>query len=158
MASPQSNGQVERVNRDLRAMLAKLTDPIEHGDWVERLSQVEFAINNTVHRSIGQTPSMMLFGVEQRGEIVDELTEYLQDIYGNTKRDLDSIREQVSHRIEKSQSYNLKYFNKHHKQPKSFNVGDLVVLKNVDTGAGVNKKLIPRYRGPYIIQKQLGND
>lgn len=100
----------------------------------------------------------MLFGVEQRGETVDELTEYLQDVYGDTNRELDSIRERASQTIEKSQSYNLKYFNEHHKQPKTFSVGDLVVLKNVDTGAGVNKKLIPKYRGPYIIQKQLGND
>ena len=36
VASPQSNGQVERVNRNIKAMLSKLTEPIEHSDWVSK--------------------------------------------------------------------------------------------------------------------------
>lgn len=56
VASPQSNGQVERVNRDLRAMLAKLTESIDDANWVEKLTLVEFAINNTVHSTTKQTP------------------------------------------------------------------------------------------------------
>ena len=39
-----------------------------------------------------------------------------------------------------------------------FEVGDLVVVKNVDTSPGGNKKLIPKYRGPYVVRKQLGID
>lgn len=57
-----------------------------------------------------------------------------------------------------SQSKNLKYYNEHHKPAKSFVVGDLAVLRNADTTAAMNKKLIPKYLGPYIIRKQLGND
>lgn len=37
-------------------------------------------------------------------------------------------------------------------------MGDLVVMKNVDTTVGVNRKFIPKYRGPYVIQKYVGND
>lgn len=100
----------------------------------------------------------MLFGVEQRGEVVDEITEYLQEAYAEESVDLSSIRKSASDAIKKSQSYNMKYFNEHHKPAESFQIGDYVVLKNVDTTAGLNKKLIPKYRGPYIIQKELGND
>ena len=32
----------------------------------------------------------------------------------------------------------------------------MLVFKNVDTTAGVNKKLIPKYRGSYV-QQPLGN-
>lgn len=32
------------------------------------------------------------------------------------------------------------------------------MLKNNDVTAGVNKKLIPNYKGPYIVNKPLGND
>lgn len=157
VGSPQSNGQVERVNRELRAMLAKLTEPIEHSDWVHKISQVEFAMNNTVHCTTKQTPSRMLFGVEQKGDIIDKVTEHLLDRF-ERKEDLNQIREEAASAIEKSQSYNLKYFNDNHKPAKLYKEGDVVFIKNVDTTIGVNKKCVPKYRGPYIIQKQLGND
>lgn len=77
--SPQANGQAERVNRTLTGMLAKLSEPVAHADWVKQLSKIEFAFNNTTNRSIGDTPSRVLFGVNQRGEVVDKLSEYLEE-------------------------------------------------------------------------------
>lgn len=56
-ASPQANGQVERVNRVLKNILGKLTEPIQHADRANRLTDVECAMNNSVHRSTGATPS-----------------------------------------------------------------------------------------------------
>lgn len=44
VTSPQANGQVERMNRTVKAMLSKVTDPINHADWVQKLSQVEHAV------------------------------------------------------------------------------------------------------------------
>lgn len=40
---------------------------------------LEVAFNNTVNRSIGDTPSWVLIGVYQRGEIVDKLYAYLEE-------------------------------------------------------------------------------
>lgn len=77
VASPQSNGKVERTNRTMKAVLAKLTEPMNHTDWGAKMSEVEFALNNTVHCTAKQTPSQLLFGVEQRGKVVYELTECL---------------------------------------------------------------------------------
>lgn len=146
VASPQSNGQVERTNRDLRAMLSKITESFEHSDWASKLREVEFAINNNVHGSIGHSPSELLFGVEQRGKMVDELTEYIKAAYTENQRDLNEIRTEGYDAIKKSQSENVKKFNKHHKPAKLFPVGDLVVLKNIDTTPGIHKKLMPKYR------------
>lgn len=56
------------MNRTLTGML------VNHADWVKQLGKIEFAFNNTVNSSIGTTPSKALFGVGQRGEIVDRLT------------------------------------------------------------------------------------
>ncbi|XP_031618673.1 uncharacterized protein LOC116337876 [Contarinia nasturtii] len=100
----------------------------------------------------------MLFGIEQRGEVVDELTEYLHEVYAKEQKSLDDIRAKAEVAIQKSQSYNQKYFEKHHKPAKEFNPGDLVVIKNVDTTVGKNKKLIKKFRGPYVIRKRLDND
>lgn len=43
--------------------------------------KVEFAINNSVNRSTGESPAMLLFGVQQKGEIDDDVRLFLeQDI------------------------------------------------------------------------------
>ena len=57
VASPQANGQVERVNRTLKAILSKISEPLAHSDWSHQLDRVEFALNNTVHRAVKTAPS-----------------------------------------------------------------------------------------------------
>lgn len=158
VASPQSNGQCERVNRVLRAILAKLTQPMDHGDWVRQLSQVEFAINNTVHSASKQTPSQVLFGVEQKGEMIDEMAEYLVENYTGTEVNVEEIRAQAQEAIQKSQTTNMMNHMRHYKPAREYAVGDLVVVKHVDTTVGVNKKLINKYRGPYVVRKRIGHD
>jgi len=59
-------------------MLDKLSEPLNQSDWYKLVNRVEFAINNSVQKSTGKTPSILLFGSNQRGPIVDELSEYLE--------------------------------------------------------------------------------
>lgn len=82
----------------------------------------EFAINNTVHCSTKQTPSKMLSGVEQKGEVVNELTEYLKECYGygNNYESLDEIRKSATKEIQRSQLRNQKYHDEHYKPAKEF--------------------------------------
>lgn len=60
-ASPQANGQVERVNRVLTSMLGKLSKPMDHSNWVSTLLLVEHALNNSIHSTTKQMPSKLLF-------------------------------------------------------------------------------------------------
>lgn len=100
VALPQANGQVERGNRVMKKMLGTITDPINQADWSRMLSKVEFAINNSIHSSTGETPSKLLFGIKQRGPVVDELTEYLTEcIDPYHPRDLDVMREKADELI-----------------------------------------------------------
>ncbi|XP_036325536.1 uncharacterized protein K02A2.6-like [Rhagoletis pomonella] len=159
VASPQANGQVERVNRILKTMLGKVTDPVNHADWCKKLSEVEYAVNNSVHSTCRDTPSQLLFGVEQRGTIIDEFTEYFQDkLYPDAGRDLVFIRENASKAIEARQDYDSKRSSAASVKCKRYEVGDYVLIRNVDTTVGVNKKFIPQYKGPYVVHKVLGND
>lgn len=159
VAAPQANGQVERVNRVLTAMLGKITEPVNHSNWSRMLSKVEYAINNSFHSSTKQTPSMLLFGVAQRGPEVDKLSEYFEDKNIQTSPpDLSALRLEASSKIEKSQCRNESSYLKRSVPPRSFNEGDFVVIKNVDTTVGRNKKLIPKFRGPYRIHRVLPND
>lgn len=59
---------------------------------------------------------------------------------------------------EKSQAISKVNYDKHHKIPRSYKVGEYVMLSNVDTTIGVSKKLIPKYRGPFIIKSVLPNN
>ncbi|KAF1319498.1 Pol protein, partial [Globisporangium splendens] len=51
---PQTDGQTERVNRTLEDILRSYAHSFTH--WNECLPLAEFAINNSVHVSIGHTP------------------------------------------------------------------------------------------------------
>lgn len=159
VASPQANGQVERVNRVLTPMLGKMTEPVQHADWTRILTRVEFAINNSFHSTTQQLPSVLLFGVPQRGVDVDELTEYLDDLNAPlVSPDLTALRLDALTRIEKSQIKNELQYAKRSVPPRIYAEGDFVVIRNVDTTIGTNKKLIPKYKGPYRIHKVLSHD
>ena len=72
-SSPKANGQIERVNSVLGPMLAKLTETLIGKYWYKLMSEAEFALNNTIHKATSETPSKLLFGVNQKGKIVDAL-------------------------------------------------------------------------------------
>lgn len=152
---PQANGQVEVINKSINQVLAKTVD--QPNKWDKVLSQAEFAINNTINRSTGQTPSKLLFGIHQKGKVHDNLRLAIEGTT-NGERNLVQIRQIASQNIIKSQEYNKTYFDKSRKPPYVYKVGDYVMIVNVDVTPGVNKKLLPKYKGPYIIKEVLNND
>lgn len=153
--TPRANGQVEVVNRSIVPMLAKISE--RNDEWDKVIYKVEFAINNTIHRSIGQTPSRLLFGINQVGDVNDELRHVLEEINEN-RFDLAEIREKASEQITKTQIKSEEQYNVSKKEPVKYNVGDYVMIKNFDVTIGVNKKLIPKFKGPYVVRKVLDND
>lgn len=123
--APRANGQVERFNWVITPMTAKLSP--EPDRWEEVLNTVEFALNNTINRTTGNTPSKLLFGVDQRGQVVYPIRDFLES---EDNYDLNGIRVEAGERIKNSQAYNSQYFNKRHKEPKKYNVGDYIVTNN----------------------------
>lgn len=39
-----------------------------------------------------------------------------------------------------------------------YNVGDYVMIRNIDTTPNVCKKLLPKFKGPYKVEKILPHD
>lgn len=157
-ASPQANGQVERFNRTIIPMIAKLAD--ERGThWSNVLKDVEFACNNVVSKATNECPSMLLFGIRQRGKIIDELRDALE-LRGHldVPRELSLLRERADGQIKKNQLANQSIFNRRHKTVAKYHVGDKVMVKNFDSTPGVSPKLIPRFKGPYQVERELRND
>ena len=143
----------------MTSTLAKLVELVCQADWSKHLTRVEYALNNTVHSTTKKLPSELLFGVAQRGPEVDSLTEYLEEkLPENSVRCLNTIRKSASDGIIKSQIRNERKFLNKNYPPHQFSIGDYVVMRNTDTSTGSNKKLIPKYRGPYVIHKVLPHD
>ena len=155
VGTPRANGQIERYNRTITPMIAKLCDTPQKWDRV--LEQVEFALNNTVCRTTKETPSQLLFGVNQFGE-VNDCMRLLLERDSDKKRNLEALRENASKNIEKNQLINEKQYNEKRKDASVYSEGDYVMIRNIDTSAGVNKKLLPKFKGPYRVKKVLDCD
>ncbi|CAD7001655.1 unnamed protein product [Ceratitis capitata] len=156
--SPQANGQAEIVNKSLGPMIAKLTDSEENVAWEKVLESVEYAMNNTVHKSTKEEPSKLLFGVRQKGKVIDGLRESLESIQEKKLLSIENVRSQAQKTQSKSQNYNKEYSDAKRKEPRKFKVGDYVVTLDVSSQTGVSSKLIPKFKGPYRVSEVLKND
>ncbi|XP_011864419.1 PREDICTED: uncharacterized protein LOC105560157 [Vollenhovia emeryi] len=136
-------------------MLAKLCEVPSRWDRV--LDKIEFSINNTVCRVTGETPTRLLFGIEQRGPANDSLREIIEENV-HIERNLDALREKASRKINEEQRKGTERYNLRRKAARKYKVGEYVEIRNVETAAGINKKLIPKYKGPYMIKKVLDHD
>lgn len=155
-ASPRSNGQVERMNRFLTPILAKLTDDQIRKDWSTVLRDVEFVFNNTYCRSINTTPSKMLFGIDQRDRKSHNLKLFLEESQ-IIPTCINEIRDSAIKKNLEVQAYNKVYNDKKCKPRMKYRDGQLVMIRNI-ARAGVSKKLAPKFKGPYIVKKVLDND
>jgi len=124
--------------------------------WDTVVEDVEFSLNNTKQRSIAQMPSKMLFGIEQKGKVIDELRQKLKEL-GNVSdvRDLDKIGKDGSEAQRKLQKGNEQRYNDKRTKSSEYKVGDYNMVKNFDSSVGVARKLIPKHKGPYVIDKVL---
>ena len=60
---PQSNGQVEAVNKTIKDNLKKKLEKLK-GAWIDELHNVVWAYRTTTRTATGETPFAMAFGVE----------------------------------------------------------------------------------------------
>ena len=148
---PQTDGQVERLNRTLKAMLTKLVEK-KGRNWDTLLGPVLMAYRTTPQVSTGESPFYLLYGRDAKLPTaldfytpkVKSLTiesEYGRELFQEMKR----IRDVVKQRIKKSQKAQKDQYDKHVKESK-IKTGDLVMLKVEPTF-----KLDRTFRGPYRV-------
>lgn len=150
VASPRSNGQVERYNRTL---LNCINTSIESElEWYEKLPQIILGINNTINASTGLTPHKLMFGFDK--SILGDLGENSID---DINRDRD--RQIASSRMDKQSQAMEKYFNRKRKESTKYSIGELVLWSGSNKDAKEsNRKTGTRFGGPYKITKTIGND
>ena len=152
---PQTDGQTERMNRTLGDVLRNFAG-LHPDTWDTHLAAAEFAMNNAVNRSTGQSPFFLNYGFHPATPVSREL-----DIpVPAAKAFVESFVTRLSEAkrcLEAAQQRTTAYYNLG-KKDITFAVGDAVLLstKNLRSLSGT-RKLQPRWIGPFAVKRMVGN-
>jgi hypothetical protein len=155
---PQSDGLVERMNRTLLDMLAKLSGDHPE-DWDNHLPYAVSAFNATAHASTGCSPNLLMFGREVTLPVdlvygtlpvVPDLcpVEYVEWVKNTMAKNYAKVREHMGRAAERQR----RVYNKS-AVLRVFQRGDWV-LRFFPPRA--RNKLSAKYVGPYLVLERLG--
>jgi hypothetical protein len=110
---PQTDGQIEVVNRSLGDLLRSLVTE-HHNSWDQILPQEEFAYNDSVNRSTGKSPFHILYGTKPRGvyeiresepastssAIAEEFIEAMRELHTKVKQRLQDSNQEYKRRAD----------------------------------------------------------
>ena len=153
---PQSDGQTERMNRTLGDMLRNFAG-MNPRLWDEHLSAAEFAMNNAVNRSSGQSPFFLNYGYHPATPVWRELDVPVPAAKTFVKSFVGRLSD-AKRCLEAAQSRTAAYYNRD-KKDVVFTPGQLVLLstKNLRSLAEGSRKLLPRWVGPYPVKRMVGS-
>ena len=153
---PQANGQIERIFRTIRAVLATLAEK-KPRQWCRFLPYVAFAYNTAYHGSIRNTPFYIMFGRDPSIGLHSVLTPELEELEDFEDRisNLLIARSTLQEELWKAHQTNEDTYNVK-TNPKDLKVGDVVFLRTPIVPASSIHKIYPRYVGPYRIRDVKG--
>jgi hypothetical protein len=144
---PSSNGQVERMMRTLRPMVASYCD--EEVEWDRWLRHLRWAYNSAVHQTTKETPHFLLFGrdpfypqVCAREDGIPTL-DFKSLIISKLRKAAEKVMAQQPPSSPQSQ----------------FEVGDAVLLKSpfAQQRTSLPRKLRPRWSQPFRITDKISS-
>lgn len=153
VATPRANGQVERIHQSI---IAGLTATQSLQQWDKETPKLQFAMNNTTHRTLNKTPHQVLMGYSPITPA--ECTLVNEIIDNEVRQDLTTLRREVIQRINKEQERAKRAFDRKRKTAPQYKEGQLVVIQKNPYGEGTSKKLFPKFSGPMVIQRALPHD
>ena len=151
---PQTDGQTERVNQILEQYL-RCAINYQQDDWTSHLTLAEFAYNNTIHSSTGQTPFYANYGYHPRFDVLN-----ISQVDNPAAQDLTSklleLHEIMKLHLQKAQDRYKTSADTLRKESPPFQIGDKVWLlrRNIKTTRPCDK-LDYRQLGPFSISKQV---
>jgi transposase InsO family protein len=156
---PQMDGQIEVVNRSLGDLLRSLVTE-HHSQWDHILPQTEFSYNDSINRSIGQSPFQIVYGMQPRGVYelkdseqnetrsasVEDFAEAMKELHSQVREHLQNSSQEYKHRADQ------------HRQELQFEVTDLILarLRKERFPRGTYNKLKMKKIGPCKVLKKFG--
>ncbi|GBG69800.1 hypothetical protein CBR_g4629 [Chara braunii] len=159
---PQTDGQTERAHQTAQMMLRTLIRPNQK-DWVDRLPDIEFAYNTSVHPAIGVTP-FKLHHSGRKGQIfADLLLPRPADIDAACSpasvRKYRELLTQARTNMQKAQVRMQQQANRR-RVPCPIRAGDLVAVsaEEFSLEQDVSRKLPPKWFGPWSVTAAAGDE
>ncbi|GBG81446.1 hypothetical protein CBR_g32123 [Chara braunii] len=152
---PQTNGQTERAHQTAQMMLRTLIRP-DQKDWVDRLPDIEFAYNTSVHPAIGVTPFELHHGGRKGRIFADLLLPRPADIdvacSPASVRKYREVLAQARANMQKAQVRMQQQANRH-RVPCPVRADDLVWVSAEEFALeqDVSHKLLPKWFGPWPV-------
>jgi hypothetical protein len=155
------DGQTKVVNISL-GNLRRILVAEHHSSWDNTLPQAEFAYNNLVNRSTGQSPFQIVYGMQPRGVFelrdseqtttrsasAEEFTEAMKELHSRVKERLQNSSQEYKRRADQ------------HRRRLQFEVGDLILahLRRERFPRGTYNKLKMKKIGPCKVLKKNGEN
>lgn len=137
---PRANGQIERMNRTIIPVLAKMSIE-ESSKWYKHVPKLQQMLNSTYQRSIHTTPFELLIGAKMKTEDDLKMKEAIeQEILDSFENARQQLRDDAKKQIEKVQHENQRHYNLRRKPPRAYELNDLVAIKRTQMGPGLKLK------------------
>ena len=150
-----SNGQVERMNKEIARLLRSLCQKEDCSDWSRWLPDVQLWLNRTMSRSLGKSPFEVLHGYLPRINAHEQFIEGVQERLWTPAAE---IQAEIRGNLEESQDRYKRYSDMRKRIHIRYAVGDIVFVKRLPVPNGQPTKLQRKYRGPMTISRVLAND
>jgi transposase InsO family protein len=135
---PQGNYITERENSVIKAMLSSYTNACQN-DWDEYLPSVMMAYRSSLHRTLKETPNMMMFGREVRlpldamlGRPPEEEYQKLpaSEYAAGLIESLEEAHKAVAEAVDQAYRYQKKQYDRQVRS-EEYKVGQAVWLRNI---------------------------
>ena len=162
----QANGLVERSHFDVRQSLYKASSG-DQSKWSKALSTVFWAERVTVRRRMGVSPYFAVTGthpllpldIVEASYLVPPPETFLSttDLIARRAEELQKRREQLErlrNSVYEARVKAARQFERDHAltiKDYDFKTGDLVLVRNTAIEKALNRKMRPRYNGPYVV-------
>jgi transposase InsO family protein len=157
---PQGNSRVERMVKVVGNLIAAFCQT--YTQWDKNLPLLTLAYRSTVHEVTGFTPNFVMTGREMSlpldvmmGSLGLEDRSRVPEYVNRLRTRLQTCFEEVRQNLKQYGERQKKYYNlsTHGEQFKS---GDLVYLREKTRKKQISPKLMPKWKGPFLVIKQFG--
>jgi transposase InsO family protein len=151
---PQTDGQTERLNRDLQQYLRIFTCEKQR-EWADWLAIAQFAYNNKTQEATRKSPFEITRTYQTRMGV--EITDSNVPGAIQEAEAIKSTLEQVQRNLELAQQRMKSQADKHRSIAPEYKIGDQVWLSTANLKLQrESRKLTERWLGPYAIVKLVG--